>query len=285
MLELFHKQEIIVVDVTGKALLNNGTQIPYMGFGTYKLLPDSIAASMVMTAIEAGYRHIDTASVYGNEAGVGEAVRNCGIPADELFITTKVWNDEQGYDSTLKAFERSLKKLKTDYVNLYLIHWPVTGLRNDTWKALIEISKSGACKAIGVSNYTIKHLRELFDNSDIKPAVNQVEFNPFNYQRGLLEFCKNNNIQLVAYAPLARNKKHNHPLLTELAEKYSKSPVQIMLKWSLQHEVVIIPRSSHKERIFENADIFDFEIAAEDMNRMDALNENFRTSADPEGYK
>jgi diketogulonate reductase-like aldo/keto reductase len=285
MLELFHKQEIIVVDVTGKALLNNGTQIPYMGFGTYKLLPDSIAASMVMTAIEAGYRHIDTASVYGNEAGVGEAVRNCGIPADELFITTKVWNDEQGYASTLKAFERSLKKLKTDYVNLYLIHWPVTGLRNDTWKALIEISKSGACKAIGVSNYTIKHLRELFDNSDIKPAVNQVEFNPFNYQRGLLEFCKNNNIQLVAYAPLARNKKHNHPLLTELAEKYSKSPVQIMLKWSLQHEVVIIPRSSHKERIFENADIFDFEIAAEDMNRMDALNENFRTSADPEGYK
>jgi len=273
------------MNITDKVLLNNGTSIPFIGFGTYKLLPDSEAEKAVSIALEAGYRHIDTASVYGNETGTGAAIRKSGIPGNELFVTTKVWNDEQGYESTLKAFERSLKKLNTDYVNLYLVHWPVTGLRTETWKALTEISKSVSCKAIGVSNFTIRHLKELFNNSDIKPAVNQVEFNPFIYQKELLAFCKSNNIQLVAYSPLARNKKHDHPLLVELAATYSKTPAQIMLRWSLQHEVVIIPRSSHKERIIENADIFDFEISVADMERMDALNENFRTSADPEDFK
>jgi methylglyoxal/glyoxal reductase len=271
--------------IDDKVLLNNNTEIPYLGFGTYQLLPDSKATEAVLNSFEAGYRHIDTASVYNNESGVGEAVRTSGIPRSELFITTKVWNDEQGYDSTFKAFEKSLSKLKTDYIDMYLIHWPITGLRNETWKALTKIVHGKTCKGIGVSNFTIKHLKELFQTSDVMPAVNQVEFNPFLYQDDLLDFCRQNNIQLVAYTPIARNKKFNHPLLIELAANYSKTPAQIMLRWCLQHKLAVIPRSSNRERIFENADIFNFEISYEDMEKMNKLNEGLRSSGDPNEYK
>jgi diketogulonate reductase-like aldo/keto reductase len=270
--------------ITDKAKLNNGTEIPYLGFGTYQLLPDSKAKEAVLTAFEAGYRHIDTASVYGNEAGVGEAVRTSGIPRNEIFITTKAWNDEQGYDAAFRAFERSLNKLKTDYIDLYLIHWPVTNVRNDTWKALTEIVKEKACKAIGVSNFTIDHLQELFEISGVRPVVNQVEFNPFLYQKELLNFCRKNNIQLVAYTPIARNNKFNNTVLQKLSKKYSKTPAQVMLRWCLQHKLVVIPRSSNKNRIFENANVFDFELSGEDMKELNHLNEGYRTSADPAEY-
>lgn len=270
--------------ITDKALLNNGSEIPYLGFGTYQLLPDSKAKEAVLTAFEAGYRHIDTASVYGNEAGVGEAVRESGIPRKDIFITTKVWNDEQGYDATFRAFENSLNKLKTDYIDLYLIHWPISYLRNDTWKALTEIVKGNSCKSIGVSNFTIDHLQELFEISDVKPVVNQVEFNPFLYQEELLSFCRGENIQLVAYTPIARNKKFNNPVLQKLSAKYEKTPAQIMLRWCLQHKLVVIPRSSNRNRIFENANVFDFEISVEDMDGLNKLNEGYRTSANPAEY-
>lgn len=270
--------------ITDKALLNNGMEIPFLGFGTYQLLPDSKAKEAVLTAFEAGYRHIDTASVYGNEAGVGEAVRDSGIPRKDIFITTKAWNDEQGYEAVFRAFERSLHKLKTDYIDLYLIHWPITNVRNDTWKALTEIVKADSCKAIGVSNFTVDHLQELFEISDVRPAVNQVEFNPFVYQEELLNFCNKHNIQLVAYTPIARNKKFNNPVLQKLSNKYGKTPAQVMLRWCLQHKLVVIPRSSNRNRIFENADVFDFEISEEHMEELNNLNENLRTSTDPSEY-
>jgi len=268
-----------------KAELNNGTKIPYLGFGTYNLLPDETAKRAVMDAFEAGYRHIDTASVYGTEKGVGEAINSMGIPRNELFITTKVWNDEQGYDSTFKAFDRSLNRLKCDYIDLYLIHWPVSSKRNETWRALKELVKNKSCKAIGVSNYNIKHLNELLSLSEIVPAVNQVEFNPFLYQKELYDFCRQYSIQIVAYTPIVRNRKSNNILLQELSKKYNKTPAQLMIRWCLQHKLPVIPRSSNRQRIIENADVFDFEISDEDMQRMNGLNEGYRTSANPDEYE
>ncbi|MFO7447906.1 MAG: aldo/keto reductase [Ignavibacteriaceae bacterium] len=273
------------LSISDRTELNNGIKIPNMGFGTYNLIPDSKAKEAVLTALEAGYRHIDTASSYGNEKGVGDAARESGIQRNEIFITTKVANDDQGYELTYHAFETSLANLKTDYIDLYLIHWPVTGLRSDTWKALTELVQFKTCKAIGVSNYTIRHLKELFRESDIRPVVNQVEFNPFIYQQELLDFCYENNIQLEAYTPLARNHKADHPLFGELSKKYSKSPAQIMIRWCLQHKVVVIPKSGDRKRIYENADVFDFDISGEDMQRLNKLNEGYRASMDPEEFK
>ncbi len=269
------------IRIDTKVKLNNGVEMPIFGLGTYLTRRGKETQEAVVHALEAGYRHIDTAKIYGNEKDVGEGIRKSGIPREDIFITTKLWNSDHGYDRTVAACERSLKTLGLSYVDLYLIHWPVEGLRNDTWKAMERLLNEGKCRAIGVSNYMICHLEELLDNSSTIPAVNQVEFHPYLYQKDLLEFCQSHDIQLESYSPLTKGEKLNDPRLVAIASKYSKSPAQVLIRWVLQRGIVVIPKSSRKERIYENADVFDFEISREDMKALDSFNQDLRTSWDP----
>jgi methylglyoxal/glyoxal reductase len=258
-------------------LLNNGVEIPRLGLGVYQAPPGESTLRAVKYALDVGYRHIDTAWLYGNEGDVGKAILESSIEREEIFITTKVWNSDQGYRSTLAACERSLQRLGLAYVDLYLIHWPVEGQNNNTWKAMIQLLREGKTRAIGVSNYEIFHLQEIFQNFDVIPSVNQVEFHPFLYQEKLLEFCKNSNIQLEAYSPLTRGQRLNHPTLVDLAKKYDKSPAQILIRWSLQHGLVVIPKSIRKDRIRENIQVFDFQLEETDMKLLNSLNEDLPT--------
>ncbi len=273
----------MVQSINDSTLLNNGVRMPWLGFGVFKVQEGEEVVNSVKHALKTGYRSIDTAAYYANEEGVGKAIRESGVLRQDLFITTKVWNSEQGYDSTLKAFEASRKKLGLDYLDLYLIHWPVKGKYLDTWKALVKLYEEGLIRAIGVSNFQIHHLKDIMEKSHVVPAVNQVEFHPLLTQKELLAFCKENRVQLEAWGPLIRGQLNN-PILTELSEKYKKTPAQIVLRWDLQHEVVTIPKSITPSRIDENADIFDFELTAEDMDRIDTLNENKRTGPDPDKF-
>ena len=268
---------IMLLTLESNAKLNNGVEIPYFGLGVYQSPPGEITLRAVRYALKIGYRQIDTAELYGNEKDVGRALRESGIKREDVFITTKVWNSHQGYDSTLYACEGSLGRLGLSYVDLYLIHWPVQGLGDETWRAMIKLLHQGKTRAIGVSNYSIRELNELLDKSDIVPAVNQVEFHPFLYQEELLRFCKNNKIQLEAYSPLTRGKRLNHPNILEIAKKYNKTPAQVLIRWSLQHNVVVIPKSIHEARIKENSQVFDFQLEPKDMKLLDSLNENLYT--------
>lgn len=269
--------------ITSTKRLNSGTEMPVLGLGVYQTPPGRMTREAIKFALEIGYRHIDTASLYGNEEDVGEAVRKSGLPRDQVFVTTKLWNSDHGYDSALRACEGSLRRLGLGYIDLYLIHWPVPELRGETWKALVELKRRGACRAIGVSNYTIDHLDEVLRDSDTPPAVDQVEFNPFLYQRDLLRYCERKGIQLEAYSPLTRGYRLRHPVIVEVARRYSKSPAQVMIRWGLQHELVVIPKSVRPERIKENGEVFDFEISTGDMARLDSVNEDLRTDWDPTG--
>jgi methylglyoxal/glyoxal reductase len=268
---------IMLLTLKSSAKLNNGVEIPYLGLGVYQSPPGEITLRAVRYALKIGYRQIDTAELYGNEKDVGRALRESGIRREDVFITTKVWNSHQGYDSTLYACEGSLGRLGLSYLDLYLIHWPVQGLGDETWRAMIKLLHQGKARAIGVSNYSIRELNELLEKSDIVPAVNQVEFHPFLYQEELLRSCKNNNIQLEAYSPLTRGKRLNHPKILELAKKYNKTPAQVLIRWSLQHNVIVIPKSIHEARIKENSQVFDFQLEPKDMKLLDSLNENFYT--------
>lgn len=263
--------------------LHNGVQMPWFGLGVWKVEDGSEVVQAVKTAIETGYRSIDTAAVYGNETGVGQAVKESGVPRDQLFITTKVWNSDQGYDSTLRAFEDSRERLGLEYIDLYLIHWPVKGKYKETWKALEKLYADGAVRAIGVSNFQVHHLKDVMEGSEIVPMVNQVEYHPLLTQKELLSFCNSNQIQLEAWSPLMQGNL-DHPKLVELSQKYGKTPAQIVLRWDLQHGVVTIPKSINSNRIQENAEIFDFELAAEDVAAIDALNQNHRFGADPDNF-
>ncbi|MFC4767593.1 aldo/keto reductase [Effusibacillus consociatus] len=258
--------------------------MPWLGLGVYKSSEGEEVKGAVKAAIEAGYRSIDTAAFYNNEAGVGTAIKECGIPREEIFVTTKVWNTQQGYESTLEAFEESRKKLDLEYIDLYLIHWPVQGKYKETWKALEKLYKEGMVRAIGVSNFHIHHLRDLLEDVEIAPMVNQVEYHPRLTQKELHSFCKNHRIQLEAWSPLARGEILTEPTVIEIGEKYQKTPAQIVLRWDLQNEVVTIPKSVKTERIIENAAIFDFEISMEDMARLDGLNINKRVGPDPDNF-
>jgi diketogulonate reductase-like aldo/keto reductase len=258
-------------------LLNNGVKIPRLGLGVYQAPPGESTLHAVKYALKIGYRHIDTAWLYGNEIDVGRAIRESGIEREEIFITTKVWNSDQGYQSTLAACDRSLKLLGLPYVDLYLIHWPVEGRGKDTWKAMIQLLNEGKTRAIGVSNYEVFHLQEIFQNFDVIPSVNQVEFHPFLFQEKLLEFCKNSNIQLEAYSPLTRGQRLNHHILVGLAKKYGKSSAQILIRWNLQHGLVVIPKSIHENRIRENIQVFDFQLEETDMKLLNSLNEDLHT--------
>jgi diketogulonate reductase-like aldo/keto reductase len=264
--------------------LNNGVKMPWLGFGVFKVQEGEEVVNSVKTALEVGYRSIDTAAIYRNEEGVGQAIVESNVPREELFVTTKVWNGDQGYEATLAAFETSLNKLGLDYLDLYLIHWPVPskGLYVETWKALEKLYKDGRVRAIGVSNFNVNHLEDLLANCEIKPMVNQVEYHPVFNQKELRDFCKKNEIQLEAWSPLMQGGLLNDPVLVEIANKYNKSTAQVILRWDIQTGVVTIPKSIKPQRIADNADIFDFELTQEDLNQISTLNQNKRQFGDPE---
>lgn len=273
------------LSLQSKIRLNNGVEMPVLGLGVYQSPPGRTTQSAVRSALRVGYRHFDTARIYGNEADVGQAIRDSMIPRDQIFVTTKLWNSDQGLESTVRACEASLKRLGLSYLDLYLIHFPVTETRNDSWKTMEKLVENGSCRAVGVSNFMINHLDELAESSDLVPAVNQVEFHPFLFQKELLEYCERHDIRLEAYSPLARGERLNHPTITAMGRKYSKTPAQIMIRWGLQHRLVVIPKSTREDRIRENSQVFDFKISAEDMLVLDGLNENLRTNWDPTGVQ
>ena len=263
--------------------LNNRVEMPVLGLGVYQSPPGPVTEKAVSTALDIGYRHIDTARIYDNESDVGKALKQTKVARDEIFVTTKLWSSDQGYESTLRACNVSLRRLGVPSLDLYLIHWPVPKLRTESWKAMIDLLKQGKCRSIGVSNFTIDHLEDLLKRTDVVPAVNQVEFHPLLYQKSLLEYCGKNGIQLEAYAPLTRGERLDHPIVLELARKYAKTSAQILIRWSLQHGNVVIPKSVKPDRIRENSDVFDFDISEVDMRKLDSLNEDLRTCWDPTG--
>lgn len=269
------------INVPQTVELLNGVLMPKLGLGVWRSQEGEETENAVAAALKAGYRLIDTASLYENEASVGRAVRASGLPRDQVFVTTKMWNNEQGYDETLKAFERSMERLKLDYVDLYLVHWPVPGKYKTTYRALEKLYEEGKVRAIGVSNFLEHHLEDLMGSCRIKPMVNQVEMHPLLTRKPLLEFCKREGIQVESWRPLMKGGL-DLPLLRELADKYGKTPAQIVIRWHLQLGVVTIPKSVHADRIRENGQVFDFRLSREDMERIDALNEDHRFGADPD---
>ena len=269
------------MDIKSTVTLNNLVKIPVLGLGVYLSKPGKETYNAVRYALDIGYRHIDTAALYANEEDVGKAVRDSGIAREEIFVTTKVWNADQGFDNTINAFSQSLRKLHFDYIDLYLIHWPEPKLRQETWRALIKLYDDKKAGSIGVSNYTIRHIEEVLHVSPFKPLINQVEFSPYLYQRDILAYCKTRNILVEAYTPLVRGKKFNEPKLVDIANKYSRTPAQILIRWALQVGVIVLPKSVHEERIKENADVFDFEISEDDMDYMETFDENYRVAWDP----
>ncbi|MGG4112645.1 glyoxal/methylglyoxal reductase [Bacillus subtilis] len=262
--------------------LHNGVEMPWFGLGVFKVENGNEATESVKAAIKNGYRSIDTAAIYKNEEGVGIGIKESGVAREELFITSKVWNEDQGYETTLAAFEKSLERLQLDYLDLYLIHWPGKDKYKDTWRALEKLYKDGKIRAIGVSNFQVHHLEELLKDAEIKPMVNQVEFHPRLTQKELRDYCKAQGIQLEAWSPLMQGQLLDNEVLTQIAEKHNKSVAQVILRWDLHHEVVTIPKSIKEHRIIENADIFDFELSQEDMDKIDALNKDERVGPNPD---
>ena len=281
--------------------LSHSVHIPIVGFGTFRI-PEGFETEQAVTkALEAGYRHIDTAKIYGNEADVGNAIRRSGIPRDQIFITTKLWNADQGYETTLKAIDESLEKLQLDYVDLYLVHWPTASIstdeagnylsnnkRKETWQAMEEIYKSGKARAIGVSNYTVKHLEEMEHYATIMPMVNQVELHPFLFKKDTVDYCNHNNIVIEAHSPLApiadqKMIDQDISIIHALAEKYNKTPAQILLRWSIQHGFIPLVKSTHEDRMRENINIFDFVISESDMKLINSMDRRLYARRNPNG--
>ncbi len=271
-------------DINSFVQLSNGINMPYLGFGTFKIPDGEDVERAVLWALEVGYRSIDTAGMYRNESGVGRAIKASGIPRDQIFLTTKVANDRQGYNPTLLAFEDSLDLLGVDYVDLYLIHRAVKGKFQDTWRALELIYQKKQALSIGVSNFLIHHLKTLQETANILPMVNQIEFHPFLTEKELLSYCKKLQIVVTAWSPLMRGQILDNETIKSIAIKYGKSVAQVVLRWDLQHGVVTIPKSVNKDRIIENSNIFDFNLSDEDMALIDALNQNYRISSHPDNY-
>ncbi len=275
--------------------LYNGVKMPWLGLGVFKVAEGPELENAVKAAIRHGYRSIDTAAIYENEEGVGRGIvaglKEAGLAREDLFVTSKVWNADLGYESALAAYETSLNKLGLDYLDLYLIHWPVEGKFKEAWRALETLYKAGRVKAIGVSNFHIHHLEELLKqmmaqlkDAEIKPMVNQVEFHPRLSQQELRAYCREQGIQFEAWSPLMQGQLLDNPVLKGIAEKYQKSIAQIILRWDLQHGVVTIPKSTKEQRIVENASVFDFELTKEEMELIDGLNENHRVGPDPDNF-
>lgn len=261
--------------------LSDGNEMPRLGLGVWKTTPGAETREAVAHALKVGYRLIDTATLYRNEEDVGAAIRSSGVPRDEIFVTTKVWNDDQGYDSTLRAFESSRRRLAVEVIDLYLIHWPVAGRRLETWKALEKLQREGSCRSIGVSNFSAAHLDELRTASRTPPVVDQVEWNPFVAQSALLERCRDGEIQLEAYAPLTRGRRLGEGRLASIAAAHARSPAQILIRWGLQHGLIEIPKSVHRERIDENADVFGFALSPGEIAEMDGWSDGDRITPDP----
>lgn len=261
--------------------LPGGVEIPVIGLGVYEARPGPETRDAVRTALELGYRHVDTARAYGNERDVARGIAESGVPRDQVFLTTKLWNADHGYDTTLRACDQSLARLGTDRVDLYLVHWPVEGLRHETWQAMERILAEGKARAIGVSNYTIRHLDELLARCSVPPAVNQVELHPFLFQRDLLAHCERHGIRLEAYAPLVKARRMDHPVIRGVAEKHGRTPAQVLVRWGLEHGVVTIPKSVRPDRQRENLDVFGFALDADDLAALDGLDAGLRTSWDP----
>ncbi|RBP92415.1 diketogulonate reductase-like aldo/keto reductase [Cytobacillus firmus] len=264
--------------------LHNGVEMPQFGLGVYKVEEGQQVEDTVKNAINIGYRQIDTAAFYENEEGVGRAIKESGVPREELFITTKVWNTDQGYEQTLDAFDKSLKKLGLEYIDLYLIHWPVKEKYLETWRALEKLYRDGKVRAIGVSNFQIHHLKDIMENAAEKPAVNQVELHPLLSQEELRAFCDEHNIKVEAWSPIARGRVLENPAIKEIAEGHGKSSAQVILRWHLQNSIIVIPKSVKEERLRENANIFDFELTEEEMSQMNTLNKDQRFGPDPDRF-
>lgn len=288
--------------IASRLRLNDGNEIPYLGLGVWQTRSGKTCEAAVLAALELGYRHIDTAAVYDNEESVGIALRKSGLPREQVFITTKLWN--QHHDNPAAALDQSLRRLGLDYVDLYLIHFPVPE-RNRSWEVLEKLTQSGKARSIGVSNFTIRHLQQLLDYTSVVPAVNQVELHPFLYQRELIEFCSERGIVIAAYSPLTHARRLDDPRLLAIAAKYplvtatsspwakipfigdlarrptTRTPAQVLIRWVLQHGWIVLPKSARKARIEENAAVYDFELTDEDMRALDGMNENLRTCWDP----
>lgn len=265
-----------------RVCLNSGVEIPTLGLGVFRSPPGAPTRQAVAWALAAGYRHIDTAAMYGNEADVGAAVRASGLPRDEVFVTTKLWPTDHGFEKAQAAARASLERLGLSYIDLYLIHWPRADRpqdRLDSWRALEKLRREGVCRAIGVSNYTVRHLEELRASSDVDPAVDQVEFHPFVFDPELLDYCTRRGIRIEAWAPLTRGLRFDDPVVRAVAEGHGRTPAQVLVRWGLEHGAIEIPKSVHRERIEENARVFDFELSTAEVARLDALRGGGRVGA------
>lgn len=271
-----------ITNLSDKTTLNNGVQMPMLGLGVWQANDGSEVEKAVGCAIDVGYKSIDTAAIYGNETGVGNAVKNSNVNRSELFITSKLWNSDQGYEKTLKAFDVSMKKLQLDYLDLYLIHWYKKETFQESWKALEKLYTEGRIKAIGVSNFLVHHLEELLENAEIVPAVNQIELQPYLTQPKLIDFCKKNKIQVEAWSPLMQGNIFDVVEIKNLAMKYNKTEVQIVLRWNLQSGIVTIPKSVNEQRIIANSKIYDFEISENDIDLINSLDKYYRFGPDPD---
>ncbi len=266
--------------------LNNGVEMPILGFGVFQIHDLDETADCIKKALKHGYRSIDTAMIYGNEEGVGKAIKESGIKREDLFITTKLWNSDQGYTETLKAFESSMEKLMLNYLDLYLIHWPMPKKNKyiETWKALETLYGDGKVKAIGVSNFNISHLENIIMECNIVPAVNQVEFHPWFLQTELFAYMKQKGIALEAWGPLGQGALLDNEILLEIAKKYNKTVAQVIIRWDIQKNVITIPKSSKEDRIASNADVFDFKLSDQDCKTIESLNKNHRIGPDPDEF-
>ena len=264
-------------------LLHNGVRMPGFGLGVFRVKDGDEVINSVRTALANGYRMIDTAAIYGNEQGVGQALRESGVPRNQVFVTSKVWNADQGYDSTLRAYDESLKRLDMEYLDLFLIHWPVKGKYVETWKALVQLYDDKRVRAIGVSNFHIHHLNDIMDATSVVPVIDQLELHPLLSQIELRAFCKEQAIQMEAWSPLMKGNL-DIPVLHDIAKHHKKTPAQVVLRWHIQHEIVVIPKSIHEQRIIENSLVFDFALTQEEMAQINALNQNQRFGSDPDNF-
>lgn len=266
---------------TARVSLRSGQTMPQVGLGVWQAAAGTVTRTAVLTALRVGYRHVDTARIYGNEKDVGAAVRESGVPREQVFVTTKLWNDDHGYDRALHAFDASLGRLGLEYVDLYLVHWPVGGKRLDTWRAMERLKKDGRARSIGVSNYLVPHLEELFAKANEPPEVDQIEIHPFLQQRETSALCRKHGIVVQAYSPLMRGRRLDHPVFEQIAKRIGRTPAQVVLRWSVQHGNVILPKSTREERIRENAALFDFTLDDAAMKALDDLDEGTAFAWDP----
>lgn len=278
----------MITNIQNTTTLHNGVKMPWLGIGVFKVEDGPELVNALKFAITHGYRSIDTAAIYRNEEGVGQAIREgiheTNISREDLFITSKVWNSDLGYESTIAAYETSLQKLGLEYLDLYLIHWPVAGKYKEAWRALETLYKEGKVRAIGVSNFQIHHLEDLLKDAEIKPMINQVEYHPRLTQVELKSFCERQGIQLEAWSPLMQGQLINNPTLQEIANKHDKTVAQVIIRWDLQNGVVTIPKSTKEHRIVENSTIFDFELTTEEIQKINELNQNHRVGPDPDNF-